>query len=154
MKNKEIEERNKEIALMLGLKPVTGPYKGSFTTTDKTDNHFFNFFVEQLYSGGWYAYPKFDSDWNWLMEAVEFIKSLKETKGNCEGNCYMVTRFNIGINSVLISYENGDLYDSICIGHTDNGKYFKNVGDVDTVKEAVFIAVSDFAKKYNNKEII
>lgn len=141
MKGKEIEERNKEIALMLGGKYIRNE---DLSFEPKGCWHIPLFMdAKQDYD------LKFHSDWNWLMEAVDFIKSLKETEGNCKGSCYMVTTFSIYNNGVLIIYENGDLHGSIRIDHTDNGKYFKDVGYVDTAKEAIFIAVSDFAKYIN-----
>lgn len=163
MENKEIQKRNKEIALMLGAN-IQNDLKRIYIDKMVDDNLVFHdtsvdFKTYEFDGTNNVHYISFDLlqfhlNWDWLMEAVEFIKSLKETKGNCKDSCYMITTFSIYKNGVLISYENGDLHGSIRIDHTDNGKYFKDVGYVDTAKEAVFIAVSDFAKKYNNKEII
>jgi hypothetical protein len=69
-------------------------------------------------------YTCYHSDWNWLMEAVEFI----ETKGY----------------DIVISKQSC----SIWVGgkcHVD-GKGFNKT-------QAAFIAVSNFAKLYNNKEL-
>lgn len=74
MTQEEIQERNKQIALMLGLKPLSKPYDGAFTSDDKTYNSFRIFFNGLLEDESWYEYPKFHSDWNWLMEAVDFVE--------------------------------------------------------------------------------
>jgi hypothetical protein len=87
MTQQEIQERNKQIALMLGYK------------TTWLDKLFYTWKCRFLY------------DWNLLMEAVEFIEKLNKT---------------------------------------DKEIVWTKAA---TKKEAVFIAVSDFAKLYNNKEL-
>jgi hypothetical protein len=73
MTPQEIQERNKQIALMLGLKPLGRPYDGAFITDDNTDNSFRIFFNGLLEGESWYQYPEFHRDWNWIMEAVQFL---------------------------------------------------------------------------------
>jgi len=89
----------------------------------------------------------FHEDRNWIMEVVEKIKTLKETKGSGIGTT-MVTKFEITNCSVIIGYENGDYYGSISIGHTDNGKYYKHENDVNNTKEAVILAIWQFLQFY------
>jgi hypothetical protein len=111
MTQKEIQERNKQIALMLGWKykdkiwlkkhPVE---KDRWMVASYTNNFLFH------------------SDWNWLMEAVEFI----ESKG-----------YEIGIFANRVEI----------ITTIEEERLFKAGGK--TKKEAVFIAVSDFAKNHN-----
>jgi hypothetical protein len=125
MEAKEIQERNKQIALMLVLKPLTSPYLGAYQPTRDTHNP--KFYHERMEGESWYVYPNYDSDWNWLMEAVEFIEKLN---------------YNINIfhQDSLIEKDNK----FIVVTHAIKNK---------TKKESVFIAVSDFAKKFNNKEL-
>jgi hypothetical protein len=67
------------------------------------------------------------------MEAIEFIESLK----NNQGYNYQVGLQN---NHCIIEASN----------HLTDGS---NRTYASTKKEAVFIAVSDFAQKFNNKEL-
>lgn len=100
------QERNNQIALMLGYKP------------NKHNNGSFDDFYDepQLYVSD----LRFHSDWNWLMEAVIYCKS------------------KIGIpTSVLMVCLNNDVIRALMTAN----------------KEEVFIAVSDFAQKFNNKEL-
>jgi hypothetical protein len=97
MTPQEIQDRNKQIALMLG------------------DS------MQKIVEQNGYHYPSdeellFDSDWNWLMESVEFVKSI--TDKNLEELKYEVTHLFITSS-----------------------------------KKRVFIAVSDFAKLYNEKKL-
>lgn len=120
METTEIQERNKQIALMLGYINTT--------PTDKDFNIFEN--KEKPFS----AIPKmietrsmeFHSDWNWLMEAVEFV----ESRGY---------EIDIFANCVEICTTPDEDYVSEAVGKTK--------------KEAVFVAVSDFAKLYNEKKL-
>jgi hypothetical protein len=126
MTPQEIQERNKQIALMLG-----------YVNTTPADKDF-NIFEYPTKFG---AIPKmietmsmkFHSDWNWLMEAVEFIEKVKDEQGY--GN--MV---NIWVNGC-----------NVC----ENNAGYKIIENIfaSTKKEAVFIAVSDFAKLYNEKKL-
>jgi len=127
--HKEIQERNNRIALMLGLKPLSSPYDGAFTSDENTYNPFRIFFNGLLEDESWYHYPKFNSDWNWLMEAVDFIE-----KQNME---------------VSIIDEECCIIDTEKAEKEENPFMIKPVTscyDAQTKKEAVFIAVSDFAK--------
>jgi hypothetical protein len=107
MERTEIQERNEQIALMLGVQlhdsQLSIPHS---------------------------HYTCYHSDWNWLMEAVEFISK--------NGFTYSI-------------YKNDKLYCcSIRIDRTiSDFILIKN----ESQKEAVFKAVSDFAKKFNNKEL-
>ena len=93
MTQQEIQERNKEIALMLG-----DEYEHSYHL-----------------------------DWNWLMEAVEFIEKNNYTFIIEDKHCYYYH-----YKQFLRESKSG-------IGKSK--------------KEAVFIAVSDFAKLYNDKTL-
>jgi hypothetical protein len=104
MTQQEIQERNKQIALMLGYKMTW------------FDTAFYTWKCRFLY------------DWNILMEAVELIK---KTSG--------------------IAMVDGPFRKPTCVIHLSNLRAVS--GQSNTLKEAVFIAVSDFAKLYNNKEL-
>jgi hypothetical protein len=107
MTQQEIQERNKQIALMLGYK------------TTWLDKLFYTWKCRFLY------------DWNLLMEAIEFIEKLNKIE-DC--NKYDVS---ICLNKVKIDTTDKEIV------------WTKAV----TKKEAVFIAVSDFAKLYNEKKL-
>jgi hypothetical protein len=70
-------------------------------------------------------YLLFHSDWNWLMEAVEFIEKRNYTFIIEDKHCYYYKQF-------LREAKSG-------IGKSK--------------KEAVFLAVSDFAKLYNEEKL-
>jgi hypothetical protein len=113
MKPKEIQERNKQIALMLGLHHDEDVVIFSDMMSYAWDN------------------LKFHSDWNWLMEAVEFVDKL---------------------NNYFIQIEEKSCY-VYDISKFDNSQSMAlMIKDGKTKKEAVFIAVSDFAKLYNDKQ--
>ena len=70
----------------------------------------------------------FHLDWNWLMIAVEFIK---KTSG--------------------IAMVDGPFKKPTFVIHLSNLRAVS--GQANTLKEAVFIAVSDFAKLYNEQKL-
>lgn len=112
------QERNKQIAFMLctydkdTLRFIFEKELWSFITLRCGKRHH----EEQLC---------FHSDWNWLMEAVEFI----ENKG-----------YRVAIQDT-------------CCQVVDNDAFYNEEVEASTKKEAVFIAVSDFAKLYNEKKL-
>jgi hypothetical protein len=118
MNQSEIQERNKLIALMLGWEESSLP-----GIWNKKDN-FANYVVYSEHNNYPHRGLPFHRDWNWLMEAVEFVEKM---------------------------YNNQPIY----FGHNNcvifSPKTIKSKGK--DKKEAVFIAVSDFAQKFNNKEI-
>ena len=123
MKQDEIQERNKQIALMLDW--VESNLSGIWYKKDDTA-------IDVVYSEHT-NYPHrglpFHRDWNWLMEAVEFIERL---------SVYHMVETN---RSSCVIYNGKNII---------TANYFK--ADK-TKKEAVFVAVSDFAQKFNNKEL-
>jgi hypothetical protein len=138
------QERNKEIALMLNWK-----YVSSIDIKEKK-------YSESIFAGWWSNIPNvyhvkvnrnlyrgrglndlsFDSDWNWLIEAVEFIEKLKMEVSIIQNECSI-----IDIEKAE-KEENPFMIESVT-------KCFDGVDK----KEAVFIAVSDFAKLYNEKKL-
>jgi hypothetical protein len=78
----------------------------------------------------------YHSDWNWLMEAVEFIEKFKIEISIIKDECSIIDTEKAELE------ENPFMIEPI-------SKCF----DVETKKEAVFIAVSDFAKLYNEKKL-
>jgi ribosomal protein L30/L7E len=113
METTEIQERNKQIALMLGL------------------HHDKECVIYEMKAYTW-DMLRFHSDWNWLMEAVEFIQ--KELIKNNDEFCIEFYEGLPGEPMTFVSYAE------------------QNVKSKSS-KEAVFIAVSDFAKLYNNKQL-
>jgi hypothetical protein len=66
MTQQEIQERNEQIALMLGMK-----IEGTYITNWKEFNSLLHSIEDTL---------KFHSDWNWLMEAIQFLQKHFESK--------------------------------------------------------------------------
>ena len=121
METTEIQERNKKIALMLGKK-----YKNNSIVI-----HYDNVCGVNPTGATWQV-CLYHKDWNWLMEAVEFIENLENYYSQIEEkSCYIydISKFDDSQTNAFI---------------IKDGQY---------KKEAVFIAVSDFAKLYNNKEL-
>jgi|LakMenEpi03Aug12_release.lakeMendotaPanAssembly.Ray.scaffolds.fasta_scaffold1662909_2 hypothetical protein len=107
MTQQEIQERNKQIVLMLG-----GEYRRNESLSFEPKGRWY---IPQFPDAQQDYNLKFHSDWNWLMEAVEFIANYYSDKE---------------IPSV----------------HLLNMPIF-------APKEAVFFAVSDFAKLYNENKL-
>jgi hypothetical protein len=126
MKQQEIQERNEQIAIMMGLQPLTKPYLGAYQTTSDTYNP--SFYHDRMEGESWYVYPKYDSDYNWLMDAVEFIN-----KTHNDGNPYRDLQYTI---EYLL---HGGWW-----GETKIPR--RLLSDI----TQIFLAVSDFAKLYNN----
>jgi len=134
MEQDEIQERSKQIALMLGFK-----YRNQSKAWARypLDNGSF------LSLKGWLSmkHLKFHSDWNWLMEVVEFI----ESKGYATQISHDYTISNYGCDYCEINtVDNALLYDDRepIVSILNKSK-----------KSIVFIAVSDFAKLYNEKKL-
>lgn len=135
MKQQEIQERNKQIALMLGYDtPVVDK---DFYFVEK-NNYIESSVIPKLLELNFEK--RFHSDWNWLMEAVEFIEKLK-------GMSIYISKNRMNkLHSVEISYEDNTWQKR---PHIDKTIFIQN----ELKKEAVFIAVSDFAKLYNEKKL-
>jgi hypothetical protein len=140
MTAEEIQKRNKQIALMLNIKieqcyPENKDYKqhGIVYTLEKEFAENVNSIFLSV------SELKFHKDWRWLMEAVEFIEKLQSD------NFYMEFFW---LNGPNVSLYQKDKQKGLILWET-HGR-FKNV---ETKKEAVFIAVSDFAKLYNEKKL-
>ena len=121
----EIQERNNQIALMLNIK-----IEQCYPENKDYKQHGIVYTLEKEFAKNvnsiflGVSELKFHSDWNWLHEAVEFIEKL-------------------GYH-VIISKQSCRIWTGgTC--HIDGKGVFK--------KESVFIAVSDFAQKLNNKEL-
>lgn len=143
MNKEEIIEFNKRCAEFLNI---------STDLNNPSNNHWIESYALSLYE----KYkdtttPKeylecfdFHNNWNAIFEVIEKMKSLKETKGNAIGKTCMITKFDISNYGITIGFENGDYYGSICIGHTDNGRYMKMENDCDNDKEATVQAINKF----------
>jgi hypothetical protein len=112
MTQQEIKNRNKQIALMIGFKN-----KGMKNLEYWVDGNVEHGTTENL---------KFDSDWNWLMKAIDFIENI------------YTYRVKVESKSCILFNKNSD---NICSFYSSVSK-----------KEAAFITVSDFAKLYNEKK--
>ena len=131
MTQQEIQERNKEIALMFGLKRGWWIHQEKPLTDDKKqwcDIEGKTFLGAKVYYD---KDLKFHSDWNWLMEAVEFIN-----KTHKDNNPYRDLHYTVGY---LL---HGGWWEKTKIPE-------RLLSD----KTQLFLAVSDFAKLFNNKEL-
>ena len=134
METTEIQERNKQIALMLGLNPLT---KSPLS---------------------WLISLKYHSDWNWLMEAVEFIKKNIKSSSNTRdakiGELF-IDKWEFKVKSYYVRL----------IQWTKNGWRMPDRDDMElsllyiigenceSEKEALFLIVSGIAKLYNEKKL-
>lgn len=142
MTQQEIQERNKQIALMLGWKEATLEYKLKWCSvpTEERLNRLKQEYVPILMKENqdplWNSSLLWHSDWNWLMESKKFICNLKE-----------VDEFSTRYDSFEKEY-----YCSILPSY----KYSFNTLYTKVLEEeiqAVFIIISNFAKLYNEKKI-
>ena len=138
MKENEIKERNRQIAIMLKwidsdgdlIIPIhlsSGTDYREWADTKKVKR-------DDLYEGCSISHyinvtqEGFSSNWDWLMESLGYIEHLGYT-----------TSITMNVINIMFIEEG--------IGKTISSK------NGSSKKEAVFIAVSDFAKKYNLKEL-
>jgi len=145
MTEQEIQERNKQIALMLGWKNLN----------DNSFPEYINAF------GDFYSLKelKFHSDWNWLMESVEFIKKNIKTSNDTQdakiGELF-IDEWKLGVKQYYLRIiqwtENGwRMFDG---KKNSELSMFYIIGEnCESEKEAVFLIVSDFAKLYNDKKL-
>jgi hypothetical protein len=141
MKKDETQERNEQIAIMLGYKLVTPDMRrnpsswyikgnpSSYWQKDYPDKQ------DVLCGEKWLSYH---SDWNWLMKSLVYITKL-------------------GWNWELIDF-NGTVTEEECFSCSIFN--LELTGQPNKIKhissnpiEATFIAVSDFAKLHNNKAL-
>jgi hypothetical protein len=121
MTPQEIQERNKQIAMMLGWEEATLEYKLKWCSvpTEERLNRLNQDYVPLLMKENedplWNSSLLWHLDWNWLHDAILFLKKYFDNK-----------------EMVWTSIERYPLFTDI---------------------ETVFIAVSDFAKLYNEKKL-
>ena len=133
MTPQEIQERNKQVALMLGWSYIKD---GDSWVADLSNQVFYtgNKLIFQL-------------DWNWLMQAVEFIESKMLYSIKINSSPTISSRWL----SHTIQIQNANFVD--IASNTFIIKYQSDYSQGQTKIEAVFIAVSDFAKLYNDKKL-
>jgi hypothetical protein len=134
MTPQEIQERNEQIALMLGAIYSSNGEAWGFGNAKNIGSIMFDgvMYRDVIQAERFEKELKFHSDWNWLMEAVEFIQ--KELIKNNDEFCIEFYEGLPGESMTFVSYAE------------------QNVKSKSS-KEAVFIAVSDFAKLYNEKKL-
>lgn len=136
MTREEIRERNVKIAQMLSWKYLTwqeisqmpdNSIKPGWWSTVPT--HYYAKVHYGQYKGRSHNELRFNSDWNWLIEAVEFIEKQNMQVSIIDTECAIIDTQKAEVE------ENPFFITPLCFGESD------------TKKEAVFIAVSDFAKQ-------
>jgi len=140
MTPQQIQDRNKDIALMLGAYTKSMMGANAWVLNEDELNLSFDIFDEKIFSNnggsGWKIKDlKFNSDWNWLMESIRFIEDLN----------------NKSPNGIFVKINTGG-----CFIHpiNDTSNYIAQVYQAGkTKKETVFIAISDFANLYNNNKL-
>jgi hypothetical protein len=157
MIQEELLKRNKDIALMLGWKETSahkrdqyGYYQCVLGYSTPYRNTRDVQAVEYQYDKNAFAVEdlQFHSDWNWLMEAVKFIEGKDYWVEIVKSQLGTKTR-NYPIIWCEIGKENStDLLDDNCYTKITRGESVNR-----NKKEAVFIAVSDFAKLYNEGKL-
>jgi hypothetical protein len=143
------QERDVEIVLMLGWKNSFAhkiDQYGYYQTVDGYSTPYRNTLDEQAveYQSDKNAFAvedlQFQTDWNWLMDAIEFIEKLEYE-----------------FHGKIVVYINGNnctIQGSKLRTNPENfhPALFMDFYGKDKI-EVAFIAVSDFAKLYNNKEL-
>jgi hypothetical protein len=123
MTQQEIQERSEQIALMVGHK--ISENKECFKLPNKN---------------GWINLEIFHLDWGYLMEAVEFIEKLQyEFHGKIVA---YISGNNCTIQGSKLNTNPENFHPALFMDFYGKDK-----------QEAVFTAVSNFAKMFNNKEL-
>jgi hypothetical protein len=135
MTAQEIQERNEQIALMLGAIHSIHTEAWGFGNAKNIGSKMFHrvMYKVVIKAQRFEKQLKFHSDYNWLMEAVEFIR-LK----NYSYDMYSPTHITDTDDDFECSLWDG-INSEIC-GRSKS-----------SLKEAIFMAVSDFAKLYNKE---
>jgi len=133
MTTDEKKTRTREIQKMMGYKLV-----------NLSDNYVYMNDNEEniIYSGGDVDYLTEDSvipffhDWNWLMNSVDFVDKLNMEVSIINNECVIIDK-----KLTKEQEENPFFIKPIVMGESENKKL------------STFIAISDFAKLYNNNEL-
>jgi hypothetical protein len=139
MTPQEIQERNKEIALMLGgiySKAAEAWGFGNSRVEKKTIIIEGQSYKSLVWAERFEKELLFHSDWNWLMEAVEFINKTH--------------------NNVKVNFDNEHRDLTYTIQYLIGGGYFPRAKEPSPKRlmhsiNDLFLPVSDFAKLYNEK---
>jgi hypothetical protein len=135
MTQTEIQERNKEIVLMLGFKYKNqAKHWGRYPLNNGS-------FLSRL---GYVQMNdlKFHVDSNWLIEAFEFVQGLRLKVPNYSVAEYYIISFGSTFCSIRSGLNHAD-------GETKSPFFYESVSLGKNLKESMFIAVSDFARFYN-----
>jgi hypothetical protein len=146
MKQKEIQERNEQIALLLGYKKPSLEYKLKWTNVsteerlNKLDSENIPIFIEDGKEPLFKDNLVWHCDWNWLMNVVHYSCTIGYRMYFVSNESYSRCVFtDMSIITQKHDFEGGNII-------VDSGEQKSDI-------KAVFIAVSDFAKLYNNKEL-
>jgi hypothetical protein len=136
MKIDEIKSRTKEIQKMMGYKLVNLSEYENYVFMDNNEERI-------IYSGGYTDYLTKDSlipfldSWYWLMLVVDFIEKLNMQVSIIDNECAIINK-----KLTKKQKENPFFIEPIVMGESENKKL------------STFIAISDFAKLYNENKII
>jgi hypothetical protein len=146
MTKEELLERNKQIALMLGAE-INDTLERIYIDKMLDDELIFHNMSVNLSSYEWsgtrnihyipFDMLQFNSDWNWLMEALKFIEDELKLKTVISNNCMGICNQYININKGISIIDETVTINSKILGHGT------------TKKEAIFKAVSEFAEFHN-----
>ena len=126
------EEYNRMCAEFMGLVEAK-PYKTAYTTNNSTNlpASFLELVHSEMEGESWYVYPKFDTDWNWIMEVVDKIESL-------------------GYYTNILSADNDSKRHTMHIVEVHKSEEYTEF--IDSKKEAVVQAIWVFLNWYNQQQ--
>ena len=145
----ETQERNKEIALMLGWE-----YVEERDVWNPNMLHDYSFVKSEDL--------KFHSDWNWLMDGVNFIKQnikLSDDEYTKEAKIgeFFIDEWEFRVKKYYLRIiqwtENGWRMFFSANENPELSMYYIIGENCTSEKEAVFLIVSDFAKLYNEGKL-
>lgn len=164
MIQQEIQERNKQIALMLGWEEATLEYKLKWCAVpteerlNKLDPQYIPILMKENKAPLWQDSLMWNKDWNWLMEAVDFVKKNLRCSNDTENaklNEYFIDKWDFKVKSynvTLMQWTNNGwrMFDD---KNKDLSMLYVIGENCESEKEAVFLIISNIAKLYNKNKL-
>jgi hypothetical protein len=148
MTQSEIQERNKQIALMIGKKHQNNSIVVHYNNVCGVNP-----------TGETWQECIFHLDWNWLMEAVTFIKKnirLSTNVSNAKDGEYFIDEWEFKVNKYYVRLiqwtgKGWNMFDR----QNKKLSMFYYIGDnCESEQQAVFLVVSDIAKLLNIERLL